>query len=80
MSLFQDNKEEGYTLKELSDHLLTAVSAGEGDRKIYIGPTGGEEGNTPIAVSVVGIECNKEVDGGENDIYWLYPGDGNEWQ
>lgn len=78
MSILHDLKEEGYTVKELADHLQAAVAAGEGNRRVLVGPTGGEDGNEPIALSIVGIEVNKEVDGGENDIYWLYPGD-DEW-
>lgn len=79
MSLFHDINEDGYTVKELADHLQDAIAAGEGTRRVMVGPTGGEDSNQALAIRIVGIEANKEDDGGENDIFWLYPGDINEW-
>jgi len=81
MMLFHDIKRDGYTVQQLHDHLGQAVAAGEGSRQVLIGPTAPDDPSRPdgathaLALSIVGIEANKD---GEDDVYWLYPGD-DEW-
>ena len=49
-----------------------------GNRRIFVGPTGGESGNESIAFPVIGVEGNTDEESSELDILWVYPGD-NEW-
>lgn len=72
MSQYSMNK-DGYTVDELRALLGEAVSAGNGKRRVLIGPTVEDEQGTsePCAISVIGVECNDDY---ETQEYWLYPG------
>ena len=69
--MLHDYKEEGYTVNELYEKLLLAKNEGMGDRTVYIGPTGGKEGNESIALPVIGIEGNTDEDSSELDDWLL---------
>jgi len=76
--MLHDLNEKGYTVKELYKQLKLAMKEGMGDRRVYVGPQGGEELNEPTALPIIGVEGNTDKDSSELDILWLYPGD-NEW-
>lgn len=73
--LIHDVNHEGYTVERLYVLLGKTISKGGGNRKVMIGPTTGGDGLTePLAVKVVGIECNSDY---EEDVCWIYPDKSN---